>query len=305
MGGPQSLDQEKGKEGKKDINAPLAAKVAEIKKAAPHLPVAGPIAEGLLLAKETAVEEVRGELMELRTTVTGTEGLAETIKGSATKMQTAATDAKAAAESAKGASDVAAASAKAVGEKIDSLTVTDGEGKEHKGVEALAVVGQMATGIPNKVTEAVEGLTTATVTRESGRTEVLKGTALMRYLVETAENARRSAGKALNGGKQVASALDNSVKEALTVVLATIAATVTKAGLPEPTDEEVEAEKANVMAALEEGGATVPDSAFVKNLVHVVSTISATLTKSGLEEATDAEVEAEKANVGAALAETN
>jgi hypothetical protein len=234
-----------------------------VRKAVPHLPVAEHIADGLLLAKQEAVEEARAGVMEsLQPTLDGTESLATEIRDKAVKIQTdAAALGKSAAEL-KADAERAAGAAEGVQSTISTLEVTV-DGVQSKGTDALQKICEVVSGIAARVTGEVERVVQANVAPMGGQVSLKRGAALLQYVVNAAENAQRAR------RASAATELDG-------------------AGMNE---------------ALAEGGADAPLDAFKANLVRVLATISATVTKAGLEQASDAEVEAEEAGMKEALAE--
>jgi hypothetical protein len=186
--------------------ARLQKAIAELKAAEKVFPLTGPIAEGLLGAKEAAIEEISGSLNSLRGKTTGLEQIGKDIRDKAAKIEEHSKKVADAEEKlgqtgreldekATGAAASAAAavkSAEEVNTAITSLRIKVGE-KEYSGVQALSVLGKLVTRIPATVKDEVEIVVSATVDGEKK-----KGADLIAAVVLKADAAEAAAGKAVD-----------------------------------------------------------------------------------------------------------
>ncbi len=190
----------------------LQKAISELRAAEKIFPLTGPIAEGLLGAKEAAVEELTGSLNAIRGKATGLEQIGKDVRDKAAKVEEHSASVRKAEEglletgrsldekatAAASSAAAAAQSAEEVNTAISSLKIKVGE-KEFSGVQALSVLGKLVARIPLAVREEVESVVSADV----GDGVVKKGADLIAHVVMKADAAEAAAGKAVGDAEHV------------------------------------------------------------------------------------------------------
>jgi len=205
LAGDKVLTEGEGNGAHGEKGARLKKAVAELRAAEKIFPLTGPMADGLLGAKEAAVEEVTVSLNAIRGKATGLEQIGKEVRDKAARLEEHAKkvadaeeklgetgrtlDEKATGAAASAAA--AAASAEEVNTAISSLKIKVGD-KEYSGVQALSVLGKLVTRIPATVKDEVERVVSAEVDGE-----VKKGADLIAHVVMKADAAEAAAGKAV------------------------------------------------------------------------------------------------------------
>jgi predicted nucleic acid-binding Zn-ribbon protein len=194
LAGDKRLDKPNGDRK----NARLDGAIATLQGAKAIFPLAETMAEGLMGVQESAVEAVRGDVAAVRSQASGFTTLVADVKRKAEKIERDAASAAGAAAELKGTKEsieTAAAAATKATAALETLTVTVGE-NTYTGVEALGVVGDLVTAIPEVVKAAVGEVVSAEV-GEGEDKRTVRGSALITDLVIRTEGAEKAAGKAV------------------------------------------------------------------------------------------------------------
>lgn len=227
MAGDKVPTEGEGNGGQVQKGARLQKAVSELKAAEKFFPLASSMIEGLAGAKDAAVEEMKGSLASIRSRATGLEEIGKDVRDKAARIEEHAARVSAAedalgktgreleekATAAQTSAAQAGKSAQEVADALSSLKITVGK-QEFSGVNALEVLGQLVTGIPKRVQDAVEKVVSAEVEVVDGDGDkakvVKKGADLISHLVLVADSAEASAGKALESAEHAESLLEEA-----------------------------------------------------------------------------------------------